>query len=121
LETLDSTMKAEYQAGNYVVAGGDWNSNPRGFSTSSVITGDLVTRIDPPVESGFLPGWQFVFDPARPSNRFADIPYRKGVTRTTIIDFFVVSPNIEIKHITTIPAGFACSDHEPVVMGVRLK
>jgi endonuclease/exonuclease/phosphatase family metal-dependent hydrolase len=121
LETLDSTMKSEYQQGNYVVAGGDWNSNPRGFTASSVVSGDLVTQIDPPVESGFLPGWQFVFDPGRPSNRFADIPYKKGVTRTTIIDFFVVSPNIEIEQVATIPTGFAYSDHEPVAMGIRLK
>jgi endonuclease/exonuclease/phosphatase family metal-dependent hydrolase len=120
LEILDSTMKTEYQRGNYVVAGGDWNSNPRGFSVSSVVSGDLVTHIDPPVESGFLPGWKFVFDPAQPSNRFADIPYKKGLTRTTIIDFFVVSPNIEVERVATIPTGFAYSDHEPVVMVVKL-
>jgi endonuclease/exonuclease/phosphatase family metal-dependent hydrolase len=118
---LDSVMQVEYKNGNYVVAGGDWNSNPRGFSPSSVIQGDKVVNIEPPVESGFLPGWQFVYDPAKPSNRFADIPYAKGVTRTTIIDFFVVSPNIEVKTVTTIPTGFAYSDHEPVKMAVRLK
>lgn len=120
LEILDSTMTTEYQRGNYVVAGGDWNSNPRGFNAASVVTGDQVTFIDPPVEPGFLPGWQFVFDPLVPSNRFADIPYKKGVTRTTIIDFFVVSANIEVKHISTIPMGFAFSDHQPVVMQVKL-
>ena len=121
LAMLDSTMKSEYHRGNYVVAGGDWNSNPRGFKVTSVVTGDRVTSIDPPVESGFLPGWQFAFDPSVPSNRFADIPYIKGVTRTTIIDFFVVSPNVEVKQVATIPSGFAWSDHEPVVMQVKLK
>jgi endonuclease/exonuclease/phosphatase family metal-dependent hydrolase len=118
---LDSVMQLEYQNGNYIVAGGDWNSNPRGFSTSSVTSGDMVALIEPPVESNFLPGWQFIFDPAVPSNRFADIPYKKGVTRTTIIDFFVVSSNIELKSVATIPTGFAYSDHEPVVMKIGLK
>ena len=121
LAILDSTMKSEYRHGNYVVAGGDWNSNPWGFKSSSITTGDKVTSIEPPIESNFLPGWQFVFDPDKPSNRFADIPYRKGATRTTIIDFFVVSPNVEVNRVSTIPTGFAYSDHEPVVMGIRLK
>ena len=121
LTILDSTMKTEYQRGNYVVAGGDWNNNPRGFDTFSIISGDQVTTIDPPIESNILPGWQFVFDPNTPSNRFADMPYKKGVTKTTIVDFFVVSPNIEVKSVTTISTGFAFSDHEPVIMVVRLK
>jgi endonuclease/exonuclease/phosphatase family metal-dependent hydrolase len=121
LAILDSTMKSEFRRGNYVVAGGDWNSNPRGFNVSSIASGDQVTGVDPPIESGFLAGWQFVFDPSQPSNRFADIPYRKGLTRTTIIDFFVVSPNIEVKSVTTISSGFTYSDHEPVVMRIRLK
>jgi endonuclease/exonuclease/phosphatase family metal-dependent hydrolase len=118
---LDSAMQSEYKKGNYVIAGGDWNSNPRGFEPASIISGDKVTNIDPPAEPGFLPGWQFVFDPLQPSNRFLDMSYQKGITRTTIIDFFVVSPNVEVTRKATIPLGFAYSDHDPVVMGVRLK
>ena len=118
---LDSVMQSEYRQGNYVVAGGDWNSNPLGFEISSIISGDKVTGIDPPAESGFLPGWQFVFDPLQPSNRFLDIPYQKGLTRTTIIDYFVVSPNVEVTLKSTIPLGFSFSDHDPVLMAVKLK
>ncbi|MEI7726363.1 MAG: endonuclease/exonuclease/phosphatase family protein [Bacteroidota bacterium] len=121
LAILDSALQSEYQRGNYVVVGGDWNSNPRGFNIASIVTGDQVTNIDPPIEPNFLPGWQFVFDPAKPSNRFLDMSYQKGVNKTTIVDFFVVSPNIEVTHVTTIPMGFAYSDHEPVKMAVRLK
>jgi endonuclease/exonuclease/phosphatase family metal-dependent hydrolase len=118
---LDSAMISEYERGNYVITGGDWNSNPRGFNFATIATGDKVTVIEPPVESDFLPGWQFIFDPSKPSNRYVDTPYKKGVTQTTIIDFFVVSPNVEVTRVTTIPLGFAYSDHEPVVMKVRLK
>ena len=121
LAILDSALKSEYHRGNYVVAGGDWNSNPRGFNVGSVISCDKVTLVDPPVESDFLQGWQFVFDPRQPSNRNVDMPYKKGVTKTTIIDFFAVSPNVEVKSVSTIPMGFAFSDHQPVVMEVRLK
>ena len=121
LAVLDSAMRSEYQRGNYVVAGGDWNINPRGFHPSSVITGDRATTVDPPAEPDVLSGWQFAFDPSRPSNRNVDMPYVKGVTGTTIIDFFVVSPNIEVSSVAAIPMGFAYSDHEPVVMRIRLK
>jgi len=117
---LDSVMKREYARGNYVVAGGDWNSNPRGFNPATVADGDLVVPIEPPIENSFLADWHFAFDSLKPSNRFADIPYQKGKTRTTIIDFFVVSPNISVNRIETIRTGFDYSDHEPVVMHFSL-
>ena len=118
---LDSVMTAEFQRGNYVVCGGDWNSNPRGYHPGAIVSGDRGTVIEPPIDSGFMPGWQFVFDPSLPSNRYTDMPYKKGVTRTTIIDFFVVSPNIEVTVVSAVSMGFAFSDHHPVMMGVRLK
>ena len=121
MSLLDSVMRHEYQLGNYVVAGGDWNSNPRGFNGDLVDSGDPVFRIEPSVEPGFLPGWQFVYDPQLPSNRNVDMAYRKGITKTTIIDFFVVSPNVGVLKVKTMSLGFADSDHNPVMMGIRLK
>ena len=121
LSILDSVFKSEYGLGNYVIAGGDWNSNPRGFYVGSFQQGDLSMAIEPPIPDTFAPGWTFVFDSRCPSNRFTDIPYQQGVTRTTIIDFFVVSPNVEIKNIATQYAGFEYSDHEPVILSIKLK
>ncbi|MEI6683366.1 MAG: endonuclease/exonuclease/phosphatase family protein [Bacteroidota bacterium] len=121
LAMLDSAMQAEFQRGNYVVAGGDWNSNPRGYATGNMISGDRATLVDPQIEPDFAHGWEFVFDPRQPSNRAVDKAYRKGITKTTLIDFFVVSPNIEVTQVHTIPLGFTDSDHNPVVMTVRLK
>lgn len=121
LQILSRYLLAEYEKGNYVVAGGDWNSNPEGFRTQSIISGDLTTSLDVPVTSSFFHGWHFVFDSLRPSNRFVNEPYRKGKTRTTTIDFFVVSPNVEIQLVQTVRMGFKYSDHEPVIMKVKLK
>ncbi|MEI7498915.1 MAG: endonuclease/exonuclease/phosphatase family protein [Bacteroidota bacterium] len=118
---LDSVLTSEYRQGNYVIAGGDWNNNPNGFNIEAIHQGDRATTIDPPIPDKFFKDWSFVYDSLTPSNRFTDIPYEKGVTRTTIIDFFVVSPNVETKNIRTVPMGFKYSDHEPVVMGVRLR
>lgn len=121
LKKLQSFVLAEYSKGNYVVAGGDWNNNPRGFNPQTVISGDSAKMIKPALDSTFLPGWRFAFDPSAPSNRDVDMPYRKGKTKTTIIDFFVVSPNVEVKSVHTIATGFMFSDHQPVVMKVILK
>ena len=121
LKKLHSFVLAEYSKGNYVITGGDWNTNPRGFRPESVISGDLVKSIDPILDSTFLPGWRFAFDPSAPSNRDINMPYQKGKTRTTIIDFYVVSPNVEVKSVHTVTTGFMFSDHQPVVMKVTLK
>lgn len=121
LFVLDSLLTMEYSRGNYIIAGGDWNSNPRGFDVKTIRQGDVVTPIEPPIQEKFFRGWQFAFDSLNPSNRFTDIAYQKGVTRTTLIDFFVVSPNVEITSVRTETMEFAFSDHEPVVMEIRLK
>jgi endonuclease/exonuclease/phosphatase family metal-dependent hydrolase len=121
LKKLHSFLLAEYSKGNYVITGGDWNTNPRGFRPESVISGDLVKAIDPALDSTFLPEWKFAFDPSAPSNRDVDMPYQKGKTKTTIIDFYVVSPNVEVKAVHTIATGFKFSDHQPVIMKVTLK
>ncbi|MCK9421061.1 MAG: hypothetical protein M0Q38_00495 [Bacteroidales bacterium] len=120
-QLLSSYMLQEYAKGNFVVTGGDWNSNPYGFHPKNIIPGDNVTVVDYPVAASFFPGWQFVFDSLHPSNRFTDMPYEKGKTRTTLIDFFVVSPNIEVKSVKTILSDFEYSDHQPVVMKIRIK
>lgn len=120
LFVLDSVAQKEFRSGNYVIIGGDWNNNPRGFKPAAIITGDAVTTVEPPIESGFFEGWQFVFDSLCPTNRYLDIAYVKGKTRTTIIDFFIVSPNVEVEMIKTIRLNFASSDHEPVAMKIKL-
>jgi len=121
LKKLHSYVLSEYTKGNYVITGGDWNTNPRGFRPESVISGDLAKAIDPVLDSTFLPGWRFAFDPLAPSNRDVDMPYQKGKTKTTIIDFYVVSPNVEVESVHTVATGFNFSDHQPVVMKITLK
>jgi endonuclease/exonuclease/phosphatase family metal-dependent hydrolase len=118
---LQQFLETEYNKGNYIVTGGDWNMNPRGFAAGSIQCGDRVFDITPPIRSDFLPGWQFAFDPTAPSNRNVDEPYLKGETGTTVIDFFVASPNIEIVATKTILQGFEYSDHNPVLLTFRIK
>jgi endonuclease/exonuclease/phosphatase family metal-dependent hydrolase len=118
---LQKFLEAEYIKGNYIVAGGDWNMNPRGFAAGNIQTGDRVFDVMPPIGRGFLPGWQFAFDPSVPSNRNVDKPYTKWETGTTVIDFFVASPNIEVIETKTFCHGFENSDHNPVLLTFRIK
>jgi len=121
LKELGSFLETEYRKGNYVVAGGDWNMNPRGFNPGEIISGDSVHEIQPPVTGTFIPGWQFVFDSTLPTNRDVNKPYNTGSSGTTLIDFYVVSPNVDPLTCKTIRLGFENSDHDPVYMQFKLK
>lgn len=120
LAQLQDYLEREYMKGNYIIVGGDWNMNPRGFSEKDIRSGDKVFSIKPSMDSGFSPGWQVVYDKDKPTNRNLDIPYLKGSTGTTIIDFFVVSPNVKVLYCFTADKGFTYADHNPVFAKFRL-
>lgn len=114
-------MQAEYEAGNYVVAGGDWNlrlaattfpHEPNEKSTFWVR--DLPPDVTPP-------GWRWAVDASTPTNRTLDQPYRPGVNYASVIDGFLVSPNVEVLAVETLDLHFANSDHNPVRARVRRK
>lgn len=115
---LKQYLLKEYEKGNYVVVGGDWNQIPPGYQPKSKESGyeELPIAID------FLPSdWKFAFDKNTPTNRKVDKPYDADGTYTTVIDYFLLSPNIELTHVNGIADGFAYSDHQPVRMSFRLK
>ncbi len=121
LAVLKDMMLAEFAKGNYVVVGGDWNQNPVGYSIERLSMVDVRRTIEPAIEEDFLPeGWRWVFDPGLPTNRDVDAPYERGKTKTTIIDFFVVSPNVKVLDVKTHDLGFEWCDHQPVEMKFRL-
>ena len=122
LTQLKSVMEEEFAKGNYVMIGGDWNQNPTTFDTTLLLANYLPKLIEPPIPDDFLPeGWKFIYDPLHSTNRDVDIPYTEGITRTTLIDFFVISPNIEPLSVQTTVTGFSESDHQRVRARVVLK
>lgn len=122
LNTLKKFILEESQSGNYVVVGGDWNQNPPYFNPDSIADGNKVYTITPQIAADYLPeGWKWVYDPTKPTNRNVNQPYAKGITGTTLIDFFLISPNIELKSVLTIPSDFSFSDHQAVGMMIELK
>jgi endonuclease/exonuclease/phosphatase family metal-dependent hydrolase len=122
LGILVETMKREYAKGNYVVAGGDWNMNPPGFDPAAIYTGDATTVLGQAIEEDTLPeDWTIAFDAQVPTNRNLDQPYLLGLTKTTVIDYFVCSPNIKVIDTRCITLMFEHSDHNPVLMQFTLR
>lgn len=120
MEYLKGFLLAEYAEGNYVVAGGDWNQCPAGFLPEfpkDIFDKDDLTYI----EEGYPDAdWTWAYDAFIPTNRRVMIPYTRGETPTTVIDFFLLSPNLELVTVTGIDLEFAWSDHHPVIMSFKL-
>ena len=121
MEMIRKFMLAEYEAGNYLVAGGDWNANPPGFTPEEILTGDRVKQDEFIGLHTFFPDWEFAFDPLYPTNRNVDSAYKHGTTPVTIIDFYLVSPNIKVLDVHTFSTGFEESDHQPVYLQIVLR
>jgi len=120
LSFLKSFILNEYEQGNYVITGGDWNMSPPGFRPSFKSDYFDTTSMTYIPMKIFPEGWTWVYDSTTPSNRWVDMPYVKGKTKTTVIDQFLVSPNIEVCGVKTLDLGFAASDHQPVVARFKL-
>ncbi len=118
---LRDFLLAEYKKGNYIIMGGDWNQSPPAYKpgyTTDVFDNEDFTLIP----ADYLPsGWKWVYDPSGPTNRRVKIPYRKGITPTTLIDFYLLSPNVAEITVRTIDKGFENSDHQPVAAKLRLR
>ncbi|MGA2483853.1 MAG: endonuclease/exonuclease/phosphatase family protein [Candidatus Acidiferrales bacterium] len=119
LEFLRNLAIGEYERGNYVIVGGDWNATLPGVRLDQFPSTSKLNQYNMTLPANFLPsGWRWGVDASRPSNRRSDAPYRPGENYVTVIDGFVVSPNVQILSVNTLALGFRDSDHEPVVMRV---
>ncbi|NCC70812.1 hypothetical protein EOM09_04470 [bacterium] len=112
---IKNIMISEYKKGNYVIAAGDWNINPYGFSEQKINKNFAVKTVTSTLTNNFFDeGWQWVYDNKIPSNRDVNSKYEPNKTLTTILDFFVVSPNIKIFEVKNYDLGFEFADHHPV-------
>ena len=126
LEMLFEDMTAEYENGNYVIAGGDFNKDLLGDSSSYF---GIKLEEEAPWAQGFpedmLPdGFMLVKplgeDAPVPSCRLADSPYTENSFVLTV-DGFIVSENITVSGSAVSDVGFACSDHNPVYLDFILR
>ena len=127
IELLKSLIQTEYDKGNYVIVGGDFNHDIAEGGSNF-----LTKQLKPDwiqVLSGdeFGPNFKIVSDNTNPSCRDADIPWEDGVTYATVVDGFIISDNIELVNVKNIVSimnedvNFMYSDHNPVNMKFKLK
>lgn len=121
MKVLRKYAEEEYAKGNYVVIGGDWNIAPPDFD---VHKWEMEPETEPLYlmknDSVYIPDWQYAYDGSTPTNRKLNRPL-DNKTYTTVIDYFYVSPNVEIEQVQGINLAFKNSDHNPVSLKVRLK
>lgn len=115
-------MNALYEAGHYVILGGDWNQllSDAQLSDPSFLENWpewLVKIPETLTDSGFV----WALDESVMTVRDLATPYEKGVTFETIIDGFLVSPNVEVLNVRGFDLSFKHSDHNPVWLDFKLK
>ncbi|MCF8331845.1 MAG: endonuclease/exonuclease/phosphatase family protein [Bacteroidales bacterium] len=119
--TIKNDMLNEYLRGNYVVAGGDWNQNPPTYTPGDDPENYNLSIIEPRLDQDAFPAnWKWAYEKKKPTNRSNDKPYVKGENSTTIIDYFLVSPNMNIDTVITQGLGFENSDHNPVFLKISI-
>ena len=123
MKLLESVLAEELAAGNYVIAGGDWNHalcNSQELYECDQKVPVWVALLD---ESS-LPAGMTVVQADNladvPTCRGSDIPYEKGRSYVVTVDGFFVSDNIEAQS-TNIDADFEFTDHNPVLLTFKLK
>ena len=125
LQMLFSDMLTEYEAGNWCIAGGDFNKDLLGDGGETFgISGPEYTWAQPiPAElipEGLSVIAPFDADDPVPSCRNSDRPYGDDNFCVTV-DGFVVSANVEMTTAGVIDTGFKWSDHNPVYMDFILR
>ena len=126
LKLLLADMQAEYEAGNWCVAGGDFNKDLLGDSVVWFGEADQDYSWAQPIPDGLFDGYDITLvapldenDPV-PSCRNADSAYHEGQYVLTV-DGFMVSKNVAVESAEGIDTGFRWSDHNPVKMVFTLQ
>ena len=127
---LKTFMMDEYQKGNYVIVGGDFNQTFPGAIGAYEVDEGLYQAF--PIEEDYLPnGFQFFYDASSPTCRLLNQPYVRGSEHTFyyVIDGFIISDNITVlpfeglndqASAVTIDDMFLYSDHNAVVIELML-
>lgn len=126
LKMLYEDISAEYEKGNYIVCGGDFNKDLLEDSGSVFgVAGDDYSWAQP-FPYGSVPEGFKVVAPYNAENpvascRNADRSWDPATNFQLTIDGFIISDNVECTESDVIDKQFAYSDHNPVYMNFILK
>jgi len=136
LQELNEYMLSEYQKGNYVVVGGDFNhdlltNNPLypEYTYENFAFKDQTKQLKPDwlnymfnenKESNFDSSFTVYAADNEPTCRDTDVVYTEGFTFVSTLDGFVVSDNVSVTNIETTRVtkdnAFAYTDHQPTTL-----
>ncbi|PLX20487.1 MAG: hypothetical protein C0599_08975 [Salinivirgaceae bacterium] len=119
---LKEWVMKKYKNGNYVVVGGDWNQTPPNIAIDYFGQNPASKNFTPKIlPEDFLPNnWSLIYDEKAPTNRGLNTRLTENSYKT-LIDYFLISPNIKSIDIETINLDFKHSDHNPVRLVFKIK
>ena len=121
---LREVLEKEYNDGNYVIAGGDFNHDLKLVEDTQTYSWAHF------YDRNLLPEhFSFAMDQLPPEEKYAlsnscrdsGVVYDPATTYTVTLDGFIISDNVEMTYYTNNDGGFLYSDHEPVIMKFKLK
>lgn len=127
LEKLYKDIFKEYQAGNYVICGGDFNIDLLKISGElfGVSGGNDVSWCKPFKEENLPDGFSLIApyndDDRYASSRNANEAYNIKTSFRSTIDGFIISDNVMLNESNVIETDYMWSDHNPVFMNFTLE
>ena len=121
-EKLLDLLQAEYDRGNYVIAGGDFNQRFSNIGSDAYPSYDGMWQPGLIEAEAFGEDFSLLMDNSVPTCRSLDRAYAGAdlsCFQFYMIDGFIVSANIRAE-VETIDRQFACSDHNPVLLRFTL-
>ena len=142
IRMLSEDMQKEYEAGNYVICGGDFNHDLKAADTQ-LKASDADNNTQTGSEDSAEPeSWAYPFPRSELPEHFsfcldqlsedeknnlwnsarnADMEYVPGETYTVTLDGFIISDNVDCTKYENVNTGYSYSDHDPVYMEFQLK
>ncbi len=123
LRITKELMLREYETGNYVIVGADWNQIPPVTGAGAYPLGENTLYVPEEIPANWTPtGWNWGVDISVPTYRLLDKPYQsEQFNQIGIIDSFLLSPNLKIEEVRGVDLSFTNSDHNPVYIKVGLE
>ncbi|WP_426348027.1 endonuclease/exonuclease/phosphatase family protein [Alloiococcus sp. CFN-8] len=120
---LMDLLLQEYNKGNYVIAGGDFNQSfPQVDLSAYPLINDEFFKAGILDTSLLNTSWTLAADNSLPTARLLNQIYDEASddNQYYVIDGFILSPNLILEEIKTLDQGFEYSDHNPVRLKVTL-
>ena len=142
IRMLSEDMQKEYEAGNYVMCGGDFNHDLKAADTQSKASDASNNTQTDSGDSAEPESWAYPFPRSELPEHFsfcldqlsedeknnlwnsarnADMEYVPSETYTVTLDGFIISDNVECTKYENVNTGYSYSDHDPVYMEFQLK